>query len=230
VRSASRRECDLRTLPDPAELAADRAHAYAANRDLVSRETWERLDRFVALLLERQSVVNLIGPSTAGKVWTRHVADSLQFLSLAPHARRWIDLGSGAGFPGLVIACALAGQEGAAVHLIESVQKKAAFLQECVDALAVPAIVHRLRIEDFVRTGSVEFDVVTARALAPLEKLVNYASPLLKAGAIGLFAKGQHVDAELTAASKYWKIDADLIPSRTEPNGRIVRITRVTKR
>jgi 16S rRNA (guanine527-N7)-methyltransferase len=230
VRSLNPRERDLRTPPDPSELAADRAKVYAANRDFVSRETWERLDRFVALLLERQSVVNLIGPSTAAKVWTRHVADSLQFLSLAPSARRWIDLGSGAGFPGLVIACALAGQEGAAVHLVESTQKKAAFLQDCVNALAVPAIVHAMRIEDFVRTNSVAFEIVTARALAPLEKLMSYASPLLKNGAVGLFAKGQDVGAELTAASKSWKIDADLIPSRTDPNGRIVRITHVTTR
>ena len=230
VRSRNQRGRDLRALPDPLELAANRADAFAANADLVSRETWERLDRFVALLLERQSVMNLIGPSTASAVWTRHVADSLQFLALAPHARRWVDLGSGAGFPGLVLACALTGQDGAVVHLVESVQKKAAFLQDCVNALAVPAIVHRVRIEEFVRTNSVAFDVVTARALAPLEKLIGYASPLMRAGATGLFAKGQDVEAELTEASKYWKIDSELVPSRTEPTGRIVRVTRVTKR
>jgi 16S rRNA (guanine527-N7)-methyltransferase len=184
----------------------------------------------VALLLARQSVVNLIGPSTAAKIWTRHVADSLQLLALAPTARRWIDLGSGAGFPGLVIACALAGQQGAAVHLVESIQKKATFLLECANALAVPAIVHAVRIEEFVDSNSAAFDVVTARALAPLEKLMGYASPLLKAGTIGLFAKGQDVDAELTAATKYWKIEAELVPSRTQPNGRIVRVARVAKR
>jgi 16S rRNA (guanine527-N7)-methyltransferase len=220
----------LRALPDPAELAADRAMALAANRDLVSRETWERLERFVALLLERQSVINLIGPSTAAKVWTRHVADSLQLLALAPDARQWVDLGSGAGFPGMVLACALAGRDGTVVHLVESTQKKAAFLQECAEALAVRAIVHAVRIEEFVVTNSVAFDVVTARALAPLEKLIGYASPLLKAGAVGLFAKGQDVEAELTAATKYWKIEAEFISSRTEPNGRIVRVTRVAKR
>jgi 16S rRNA (guanine527-N7)-methyltransferase len=201
-----------------------------ANQDSVSRETWDRLDRFVALLIERQASVNLIGPSTASKVWTRHIADSIQLIALAPNAKRWIDLGSGAGFPGLVIACALLGTPGAEVHLVESIQKKAVFLQECADALAIPAIVHRLRIEDFVPSNRVAFDVVTARALAPLEKLIGYASPLLKTGALGLFPKGQDVEVELTAASKSWKLNVAMIPSKTDPNGRIVRVRQAIKR
>ena len=184
---------------------------------------------FVALLLERQETMNLIAPSTIPKIWTRHVADSLQLLPLAPDARRWIDLGSGAGFPGLVIACALAETAGAQVHLVESTQKKAAFLRECVDALGLPAIVHAQRIEDFTRSNTVQFDVVTARAVAPLDKLLGYANPLLKTGTVGLFPKGQDVEAELTAASKSWKIDAELIPSKTDPHGRIVRVRRLAK-
>jgi 16S rRNA (guanine527-N7)-methyltransferase len=210
-----------------AALAQDRAQAIALNQDSVSRETWARLDAFVSLVLRRQETMNLIAPSTIPAIWTRHIADSLQLLPLAPDARRWIDFGSGAGFPGMVIACALAGIEGAKVALVESTQKKAAFLRECVDALGLPAIVHAQRIEDLTRHNTTTFDVVTARAVAPLEKLLGYANPLLKRGTVGLFPKGQDIAAELTAASKSWKIDADLIPSKTDPNGRIVRVRRL---
>lgn len=212
-----------------ATLAEDRAQAIALNQDSVSRETWARLDAFVARLVERQASMNLIAPSTIPKIWTRHVADSLQLLPLAPNASPWIDFGSGAGFPGLVIACALA-ETGGRVHLVESTQKKAAFLRECADALGLPAIVYAQRIEEFTRSNRVQFEVVTARAVAPLEKLLGYANPLLKTGTVGLFPKGQDVAAELTAASKSWKIDAELIPSKTDPNGRIVRVRRLAKR
>jgi 16S rRNA (guanine527-N7)-methyltransferase len=210
--------------------AADRAAAMTASPEIVSRETWARLDRFVALLLEGQQRMNLIGPSTIPHLWTRHVADSLQLLALAPAARVWADLGSGAGFPGLVIACALAEENGAQVHLVESTRKKADFLRDCVAALALPAIVHNQRIEDFTRVNTVAFDVVTARALAPLERLLVYASPLLKRGAVGLFPKGQDVGSELTLASKSWNIEAELVASRTDPQARIVRVRRAVKR
>jgi 16S rRNA (guanine527-N7)-methyltransferase len=209
-----------------AALAEDRARAIALN-PIVSRETWARLDTFVALLLDRQKVMNLVGPSAIRNLWTRHVADSLQLLALAPGARTWIDLGSGAGFPGLVLACALADTSEAEVHLVESTQKKAAFLRETAQALGIPAIVHAQRIEDFVRSKPRAFDVVTARALAPLDRLLGYAIPLLKRGTVGLFPKGQDVEAELTAASKSWKIDAELLPSKTDPHGRILLIRRV---
>ena len=210
-------------------LAEDRSCAIALNPS-VSRETWSRLDAFVRLLRERQTVMNLVGPSTIRHLWTRHVADSLQLLPLAPGARTWIDLGSGAGFPGLVLACALADTEGTEVHLVESTRKKAGFLRESAEALGIPAIVHAERIEDFVRSSPRAFDVVTARALAPLERLLGYAIPLLKRGTVGLFPKGQDVEVELTAASKSWKIDAELLPSKTDPGGRIVLVRRVVKR
>jgi 16S rRNA (guanine527-N7)-methyltransferase len=211
-------------------LKQDRAQAVALNHDSVSRETWTRLDGLVAQLLQWQQHTNLIANSTLPQVWTRHVADSLQLLDLAPAAKTWIDLGSGAGFPGLVIACALTDMPGTQVHLVESKQKKANFLRECVNALGIPAIVHAQRIEDFTRTNKRTFDVVTARALAPLDKLLGYANPLLKRGGIGVFPKGQDVEAELTAASKSWTIEADLVPSRTDPNARIVRLRRLVKR
>ena len=211
-------------------IESGRAQAVALLGDLVSRETWDRLEGFVQLVIERQKTLNLVAASTIPQVWTRHVADSLQLLSLAPEARTWIDLGAGAGFPGLVIACALVEVPGARVELVESIQKKANFLREVADALSLPAIVHALRIEDFTARNAGRFDVVTARALAPLDKLLGYANPLLKRGALGLFPKGQDIAFELTQASKSWKLDTELIPSKTDPRGRIVVVRQAVKR
>ena len=204
----------------PADLAADRARALEMLP--VSRETAAKLDVFVDHLLRVAPHLNLIARSTLPNVWTRHVADSLQLLPLAPDAKCWIDLGSGAGFPGLVIACALADRTGAAVHMVESIGKKAAFLREAVNLLQVPAVIHAVRIEDFGKNFKMRPDIVTARALAPLDELLKLAQPLLKTGAQGLFPKGQDVEGELTRASKYWNIDAELVPSKTSTEGRIV--------
>jgi len=207
-----------------------RAQAVALFGEKVSRETWARLDRYVELLVKRQEVMNLVAPSTIPTIWQRHVADSLQLLPLAPRANRWIDFGSGAGFPGIVVACALAEKADAKIYLVESIKKKAAFLSDIVAALALPAVVQPERIEDFAKVSPQTFDVVTARAVAPLEKLIGYAIPLLKKGAVGLFPKGQDVEAELTQASKSWKIEAELIQSLTDPRGKIVRVTHASKR
>jgi 16S rRNA (guanine527-N7)-methyltransferase len=206
----------------PPDLAADRARALALVP--VSRETAARLDRFVALLLDWRTRLNLIAASTAPFVWTRHIADSLQLIALAPDARKWADLGAGAGFPGLPIACALADQSAAEVHLIESNNKKAAFLREAVRVTGAPAIVHATRIAEFSQKFAGELDVVTARALAPLSELLSIAYPLLKSGAQGIFPKGQDVEAELTQAAKCWSIQASLVPSRTDPKSRLVMI------
>jgi 16S rRNA (guanine527-N7)-methyltransferase len=205
------------------DLGTDRDRALALTP--VSRETLDRLDRFVALLLAWQQHTNLISRSSVPTLWTRHIADSLQLVGLAPStARAWVDLGSGGGFPGLVVACALADTEGARVHLVESTGKKATFLREAAHAIGVPAIVHGERIEDFVDKTGESFDVVTARALAPLPDLLGMAYPLLKSGALGLFPKGQDVAVELTAAAKYWKIQSSLIRSRTDSKGQIVMV------
>jgi 16S rRNA (guanine527-N7)-methyltransferase len=206
--------------PETPDLSADRAQALALTP--VSRETLQRLDRFVATLLDWQGRMNLVASSTEATLWTRHVADSLQLLALAPQAGIWADLGSGGGFPGVVIACALADTPGAHVHLVESNGKKAAFLYEAVRATGVPATVHARRIEDFAKNAPVAIDVVTARALAPLPKLLVLAYPLLKTGALGLFPKGQDVARELTEAAKCWKIQASLSPSRTDTKAQIV--------
>ncbi len=204
----------------PPDLAGDRTRALALTP--VSRETIARLDRFVAFLLEWQQRINLIAPSTEPTIWTRHIADSLQLLALAPEARIWVDLGSGAGFPGMVIACALADAPGAGVHLVESNLKKSAFLREAVRVTRAPAAVHAMRIADFAKSFAAPIDIVTARALAPLPELVATAFPLLKRGARGLFLKGQDVDVELTEAAKCWKLNTTLVPSRTDPKAQIV--------
>jgi 16S rRNA (guanine527-N7)-methyltransferase len=209
-------------------LSGDRARVQALFGDMVSRETWERLDGLVALLIKWQTTTNLVAPSTLAEIWTRHVADSLQLLTIVPDARAWVDLGSGGGFPGLVIACAMADHPGGKIDLVESNQKKSAFLREAARILSVPAIVHTRRIEDFVSAPVQSFDVVTARALAPLDRLMDYAGPLLKTGAIGLFPKGQDAESELTAASKSWTMDAQLVPSRTDPQARIVVVRRLS--
>ena len=204
------------------DLTADRAQALGLVA--VSRETTARLDRFAALLLDWQSRMNLIAASTVPTLWTRHIADSLQLLAVAPQARKWADLGSGAGFPGVPIACVLADQARSEVHLIESNQKKAAFLREAVRATGAPAIVHAERVADFARNFRGKLDAITARALAPLPELLSIAYPLLKNEAMGVFPKGQDVEAELTQATKCWSIQASLVPSRTDPKSRIVVI------
>jgi 16S rRNA (guanine527-N7)-methyltransferase len=214
-----------KTKPD---LAADRAAALWLTP--VSRETLRRLNLFVETLLTWRAKTNLIAASTIPHVWTRHISDSLQLLDLAPEARTWVDLGSGAGFPGLVIACALAETPGAKVHLIESNAKKAAFLREAARLTGVPAVVHAERIETFVAAFAGPADVVTARALAPLKMLLDQSVSLLTTGALGLFPKGQDVDAELTEATKYWTIKVNLAPSRTDSNGRIVVVRALERR
>lgn len=202
---------------------ADKARALTLTH--VSRETLWRLEIFVDLLLQQQQKHNLIGPSTIPTLWTRHVADSLQLLDCAPAgAKVWADFGTGGGFPGIPLACALAETPGAKVHLIESVGKKAAFLREAVQLTGVPAQIHQMRAENFGDSCGDKVHVVTARALAPLKTLCDQAFPLIRRGAIGLFPKGQDVDAELTEAAKYWRIEATKVPSKTSPQGGIVVI------
>ena len=214
--------------PVPSPQAADRAKAFGLTP--VSRETEERLDRFVELLLTWQKTTHLISPSTIPTLWTRHVADSLQLLNLAPNARLWVDLGSGGGFPGLVIACALAETPGAQVHLVESNTKKAAFLREAVRATGAPAVIQAMRIEKFVANFSGGPDVVTARALLPFKSLLNHAFSILSRGALGLFPKGRDVATELTQAAKYWNIDYTLVPSRTDSLAQIVVVRSAQRR
>ena len=195
----------------------------------VSRETAARLDEFAALLLRWQKAVQLVAPSTLPKLWTRHIADSLQIVELAPGAKRWIDLGSGGGFPGLVVAIALAETPDAIVHLVESDARKAAFLREAVRITGAPAKVHHERVESVAERFAGDVEIVTARALAPLARLLELAAPLLSGGARGVFLKGQDVDNELTQAAKSWNISAETFPSRTDARGRILIIERAVR-
>ena len=209
-------------------LAADKAAALALTP--VSRETEGRLDRYVDLLREWQAKTNLVAPSTLPNLWTRHIADSLQLLALAPSAKAWVDLGSGGGFPGVVMACALAETSGATVHLVERNAKKAAFLREAVRVTGAPGVVHLGDIGDTVDRITGPIDCVTARAVAPLHRLIGFADPLVRKGAKALFLKGQDVEAELTEATKYWKITPHLHSSRTGGGGWIVELDRIERR
>ncbi|MCA1535734.1 16S rRNA (guanine(527)-N(7))-methyltransferase RsmG [Bradyrhizobium sp. NBAIM03] len=195
----------------------------------VSRETEERLDHYIALLREWQAKTNLVAPSTLPNLWTRHIADSLQLVDLAPAAKRWADLGSGGGFPGVVLACAMAGTPGAGVHLVERIAKKAAFLREAIRVTTSPGVVHLAEIGDNVDRITGPVDCVTARALAPLHQLIGFAEPLMRQGAKALFPKGQDVEAELTEAAKYWNIRPQLHQSRTG-DGWIVELDAAERR
>jgi len=211
----------------------------------VSRETIARLDRFVALLLTWQHRINLISPSTIPVLWTRHIADSLQLLQLVNarpssslirkrgregEGRVWLDLGTGGGFPGLVIACALTDVLGTEIHLVESNLKKAAFLREAIRETKVPGIVHAARIETLVPALGAIADYVTARALAPLPDLLEMIAPFLKKGAKAFLLKGQDLDMELTKATKSWNIEAESVPSKTSKTGRILIVRALSKR
>jgi 16S rRNA (guanine527-N7)-methyltransferase len=196
----------------------------------VSRETETRLDRYVALLLEWQGKTNLVAPSTLPNLWTRHISDSLQLLSLAPTAKVWVDFGSGGGFPGVVLACALAETAGATIHLIERNAKKAAFLREALRVTSSPGSVQLADIKDSVDRITGAIDCITARALAPLHQLIGFAEPLVRKGAKALFLKGQDVEAELTEATKYWNIQPKLHSSITGGGGWIVELDRIERR
>jgi 16S rRNA (guanine527-N7)-methyltransferase len=209
-------------------IPADKAAALALTP--VSGETEARLDRYVDLLLQWQAKTNLVAPSTLPNLWTRHISDSLQLLAIAPSARVWADLGSGGGFPGVVLACALAETSGATVHLVERNAKKAAFLREALRITNARGTVHLSDIGDSVDRVVGKVDCVTARAVAPLHQLIGFAAPLVSNGAKALFLKGQDVEAELTEATKYWNIKPHLHSSRTGGHGWIVELDQVERR
>jgi 16S rRNA (guanine527-N7)-methyltransferase len=194
----------------------------------VSRETEKRLEGYVALLLQWQAKTNLVASSTLPNLWTRHISDSLQLLTLTPNAKIWVDLGSGGGFPGVVLACAMAGIEGAMVHLVERNARKAAFLREALRITKAAGTVHLADIGDYVDSFPHPVDCVTARAVAPLHQLLGFSEPLVARGAKALFLKGQDVEAELTEATKYWNITPRLHPSLTG-QGWIVELDRIER-
>jgi 16S rRNA (guanine527-N7)-methyltransferase len=190
----------------------------------VSRETYQRLELIVTQLEKWQPRINLVSSTTMNQIWHRHIYDSLQLLALAPRAQNWIDLGSGGGFPGLVVAAALAETANTKVTLVESNAKKCAFLRETARVAGFPISVVNKRIEETVSDLPDTYDIVSARALASLKELLPMVEALLAKGTIALFPKGQDVDDELKAASISWNIGYDLIDSQTEPGAKIVKV------
>ena len=178
------------------------------------------LQTLIERLTAANAVMNLVGPDTIPDVWNRHIFDSAQLLDLAPDAATWADLGAGAGFPGLVLAILLKDRADSHVWLVDSLGKRCRFLQEVVDALSLRATVINGRAEE----QRIKVDVVTARALAPMDRLLGYAQPYLQRGAQGLFLKGEKAEAELIEARKVWQFDSTLSVSRSDPRGRIVSV------
>ncbi len=195
------------------------ATAFQAEFDATPAQMGD-LERFVERLTEANAVMNLVGPDTLPEVWNRHIRDSAQLLHMAPEAQTWADLGAGAGFPGIVLAIMLKTDPKSHVWLIDSLGKRCRFLQEVVDALSLRATVINGRAEE----NAVTVRVVTARAVAPMEKLLGYAQPYLQRGAQGLFLKGEKAEAELVDARRVWQFQSELSVSRTDPRGRIVSV------
>lgn len=196
----------------------------------VSRETRERLERFTAEVSRWQKVQNLVGTGTLDQIWERHVLDSLQLIDHEPHASTWLDLGSGAGFPGLVLGISFASRPEAMVHLVECNSRKCAFLRHAARVTGAKVQVHEERLETTIKRFVGKVDVVTARALAPLDQMFDWTEPLIAQGAVGLFPKGRNYKAELTDAAGCWKFTADMLPSQTDSQARVVRVTTLEKR
>jgi 16S rRNA (guanine527-N7)-methyltransferase len=194
--------------------------------------TLAKLDRYAELLVEWDRKFNLVASSTLPHIWSRHFLDSAQLIKLmpqSPHAPHdtgknpiLVDLGAGAGFPGLVLD--IMGIPN--IHLVESIGKKADFLRAAIDDLSLSATVHHCRIES---VRGLKADIITARALAPLEKLLALAAPLRKSNAVCLFLKGQNIDAELTEAQKYWMFDHVKVQSLSGPDGSVLVIRNLKK-
>ncbi|MBM2716126.1 16S rRNA (guanine(527)-N(7))-methyltransferase RsmG [Mesorhizobium caraganae] len=190
----------------------------------VSRETFERLVAFQQLFLKWNRSINLAAPSTLDDVWGRHILDSAQLARIAPEAKRWADLGSGGGFPGLVLAFLLVERDGASIDLVESNRKKASFLQAVIGQFGLPARVVARRIDDSYALVSTP-EIVTARALAALPALLDLSAPWLTKGSRALFHKGRDYRAEVEESTHRWAFDLVEHPSMTDAHGVILEVT-----
>jgi 16S rRNA (guanine527-N7)-methyltransferase len=173
------------------------------------------------MLTAANTQINLVGESTLGDFWRRHFIDSAQLAWFAPGAGVWADLGSGAGLPGIILAILMKGRPGARVHLVESVAKRARFLSDVATSLDLPVTLHHARAESL----KLKVEVVTARACAPLSRLLGFAQPYMERGARGLFLKGQEVDAEIAGARAAWRFQAETLSSLSDPRGRVLSVT-----
>ena len=190
----------------------------------VSRETFLQLTAFVERFLRWNKVTNLVASSTVDEIWQRHINDSAQLWTLAPEARIWVDLGSGGGFPGLVMAMLLRETPGASVHLVESNRKKTSFLQSIVGEFGLPATVYSRRIEEtYESIGQV--DAVSSRALASLPQLLALSEPWLSTGAHGYFHKGRDYQREIKESLPAWRFDLIEHPSAIESQSVILEIS-----
>ena len=211
------------------QLSGDRQRVLAILD--VSRETSERLDVYVTLLLKWQPVINLVSPSALGGLWTRHILDSGQILGLATPHKSWADLGSGAGFPGLVLA--ILSMQGAGVrhfHLVESDERKAGFLREAARLTGAPVEIHAERAQEVLSRLQGKVSAVTARALAPLPRLLALGEPLLTTGAEGFFPKGLSIESEIQEAAEIFAFDYRAVPSQSDEKGRILVIRDLRRR
>ncbi|MDO8290794.1 MAG: 16S rRNA (guanine(527)-N(7))-methyltransferase RsmG [Parvibaculum sp.] len=191
----------------------------------VSRETMERLRVYEALVLKWQKSINLVSASTLPDIWARHMWDSAQLAGLAPeNATFWLDVGSGAGFPGLVVAAMLRNRPDFRMHLVESDQRKGIFLREAARVMELPVTVHTARIENWALQGDRKPDIISARALASLGQLLTWTSAFWGKETIGLFLKGQTARDELTQAQKDWIFEAEAIASRSDGSGQVLKL------
>ena len=184
-----------------------------------------QVEAYRTLLARANVQMNLVGESTLGNFWRRHFIDSAQLAWFAPEGRVWADLGSGAGLPGIILAILMKGKRGGHVHLIESVAKRARFLSDVAAALDLPVTLHHARAESLKLSA----EVVTARACAPLTRLLGFAQPYMARGARGLFLKGQEVDAEIAAARAAWRFRVETHVSLSDPHGRVLSVTEVAR-
>ena len=193
----------------------------------VKHEVIADLQKFYTHLAIQNEVMNLVGPATLPDYWSRHVLDSAQLLDRCPRARTWADLGAGAGFPGIILSILLKHSDGPAPHvyLVESLAKRCRFLQTVVSDLALPATV----INDRAENAKFKVDVVTARAVAPMVKLLGFAEGFIHKGADAWFLKGENVESELADAGKVWKFDVEQYESLSDPRGRVIHIRRLRR-
>lgn len=209
-------------------MKADQFDELQAVAGAVSRETFDRLVAFKDIFHRWAQRINLVSPTTLPETWTRHILDSAQLARLQPDARKWVDLGSGGGFPGLVMAFLLADRQGGSIDLIESNRKKAGFLQATIGQFSLPARVHAKRIEDCWDLVS-EVEVVTARALAPLPLLLELSEPWLQRGARGLFHKGRDYRTEVEESAKLWRFELIEHRSMIDPQSVVLEIDGLRK-
>ena len=206
----------------PAEAAGHFGPEDFARSISVSRETLARLKLYAALLEDWNARHNLVSRESLNDLWRRHFLDSAQLVTWIPAgAQSLVDLGSGAGFPGLVLAELLRARPDFRLVLIESTGKKAKFLTHVAERLGLSVEVRNARIEDLPRES---FNVITARACAPLAKLLPYAQRFWHRSSVGLFLKGQNVEVELTQAYKCWSMKVDRHPSQSDPSGTILEV------